>query len=201
MIEFAKDIEQCLAVLHAGGVILYPTDTVWGLGCDATNAAAVEKIFSIKQRPEAKSMIVLLADERDVLQYVAAPDLAVFDYLDTVSKPTTVVYEQWIIGLAENLLAADGSAGIRIVKETFCKHLIKRFRKPLVSTSANISGEPRTRNVFYRSRTAIKAAVDYVVEYRQDDTHACNAIGSYKMEEWKCGGDKKVIRNYGNMLM
>src|SRR3982750_312594 len=141
MIDFSEDIDHCLQVLQSGGIILYPTDTIWGLGCDATNEAAVAKIFSIKQRSEAKSLIVLLADERHVLQYVAAPDLAVFDYLDTVQKPTTVVYDN-VIGLASNLLAADGSAGIRIVKETFCKHLIRRFRKPLVSTSANISGEP-----------------------------------------------------------
>ena len=168
MVDFLTDIDRCLDILQSGGVILYPTDTVWGLGCDATNAAAVEKIFAIKQRPEAKSLIVLLADERDVLQYVAVSDLRVFDYLDTVSKPTTVIYDG-IIGLAENLLAADGSAGIRIVKETFCKHLIKRFRKPVVSTSANISGEPAAAN-FPAISPAIKLGVDYIVQYRQDDS-------------------------------
>ena len=167
MIDFSNDITHCLRVLQAGGVILYPTDTVWGLGCDATNPAAVAKIFSIKQRPEAKSLIVLLADERDVLQYVAAPDPQVFDYLVSVHKPTTIVYDN-VIGLADNLLAADGSAGIRIVKDTFCRHLIRRFRKPLVSTSANISGEP-TAASFSSIAPTIKSAVDYVVEYRQDD--------------------------------
>ena len=188
MVDFSKDIDRCLEVLYSGGIILYPTDTIWGLGCDATNAAAVEKIFSIKQRPEAKSLIVLLADERDVLQYVAAPDLQVFDYLDTVSKPTTVVYEN-VIGLADNLLAADGSAGIRIVKEPFCKHLIKRFRKPVVSTSANISGEPAAPD-FSAISPLIKSAVDYIVEYRQDDDVPATASAVVKWNR----GRVEVIR-------
>jgi L-threonylcarbamoyladenylate synthase len=189
MDDFLPDIDRCLEVLACGGVILYPTDTVWGLGCDATNAAAVEKIFAIKQRPEAKSLIVLLAGERDVLQYVAAPDLKVFDYLDSVTKPTTVIYEG-IIGLAENLLAADGSAGIRIVKEPFCKHLIKRFRKPVVSTSANISGELTPAN-FAAIPAVIKSAVDYIVQYRQEDTEPVQPSAVIK---W-ANGDIEVIRS------
>lgn len=165
--DFIPDVEKSLAVLQAGGLILYPTDTVWGIGCDATNAAAVEKIYQLKQRPEAKSMIVLLADERDLLQYVASPDLAVFDYLEGVAKPTTVIYDG-AIGLADNLTGKDGSVAIRIVQEVFCKHLIKRLRKPLVSTSANISGEPAPRT-FGEISEAVKQQVDYVVQYRQDD--------------------------------
>lgn len=188
MDDFLKDINKCLEVLHAGGVILYPTDTVWGLGCDATNAIAVEKIFDIKQRPQAKSMIVLLAHERDLLQYVAAPDLQIFDYLDTVTKPTTIIYNG-IIGLAANVLADDGSAGIRIVKDAFCKHLIKRFRKPVVSTSANISGEPAPAR-FADISAPIKTAVDYVVQYRQDD--ATPAMPSAVIK-WK-NGNVVVIR-------
>ena len=188
MTDFLPDVDKCLEVLQAGGVILYPTDTVWGLGCDATNSKAVEKIFFIKQRPEAKSLIVLMAGERDVLQYVAAPDLSVFDYLGTVAKPTTVIYDG-IIGLAENLLAADGSAGIRVVKEPFCKHLIKRFRKPIVSTSANISGEPTPPSFSTISET-IKSAVDYVVQYRQNDFTAAQPSSVVK---WK-DGKVEVIR-------
>ena len=180
MSNFSKDIEACLDVLHAGGVILYPTDTIWGLGCDATNAAAVEKIFAIKNRPPAKSLIVLVADERDLLQYVAAPDLQVFDYLDTVAKPTTVIYDG-IIGLAANLLAEDGSAGIRIVKEIFCKHLIKRFRKPIVSTSANISGETAP-GTFSGVTAPVKVAVDYIVQYRQSDNTVAAASAVVKWE-------------------
>ncbi len=186
--DFTADIEQCLEVLKKGGTILYPTDTVWGLGCDATNAAAVEKLYQIKQRPAEKSMIVLVAGERDILQYVAAPDMALFDYLQTVSKPTTVVYEG-IIGLAENVLGSDGSAGIRIVQEPFCKHLIKRFRKPIVSTSANISGEP-TAAVYAAVSPSIISAVDYVVKYRQDDT-AVSAASS--VVRWR-NGRVEVLR-------
>ncbi len=186
--DFLADIDKCLEVLKSGGIILYPTDTVWGLGCDATNAAAIEKIFAVKQRSEAKSLIALLADERDVLQYVAAPDLSVFDYLETTTKPTTVIYDG-IIGLAENMLAADGSAGIRIVKEPFCKHLLKRFRKPIVSTSANISGEPTAAN-FAAISDKIKSAVDYIVEYRQQDNTA--AVPS-SVVRWN-GGEVEVIR-------
>jgi L-threonylcarbamoyladenylate synthase len=188
MTDFLPDIENCLLVLQNGGVILYPTDTVWGLGCDATNSTAVKKIFSIKQRAEAKSLIVLMADERDVLQYVAAPDLQVFDYLDTAAKPTTVIYDG-IIGLGENVLAADGSAGIRIVKEPFCKHLIKRFRKPIVSTSANISGQITPVN-FDAIISSIKSSVDYIVQYRQNDDTPAQPSSIIK---WN-GGDVVVIR-------
>jgi L-threonylcarbamoyladenylate synthase len=188
MIDFTPDIDSCLQVLQAGGVILYPTDTIWGLGCDATNTAAVEKIFAIKHRPGAKSLIALLADERDLLQYAAAPDLAVFNYLETVSKPTTVIYDG-IIGLAENMLAEDGSAGIRIVKEVFCKHLIKRFRKPIVSTSANISGTPAPVN-FAAIASQIKSAVDYIVQYRQEETAGAAASAVVK---WNAG-KVEVIR-------
>lgn len=167
MVDFENDIEQCLQVLQNGGLILYPTDTVWGIGCDATNEKAVEKVYRLKRRPDEKAMIVLVADERDVLQYAASPDLAVFDYLLETKKPTTVIYEN-AIGLAENLVGKDGSIAIRICNEQFCKHLIKRFRKPIVSTSANISGEPVAK-IFAEINDEIKKGVDYVVNYRQDD--------------------------------
>lgn len=167
MVDFEKDIENCLQVLDNGGLILYPTDTVWGIGCDATSEKAVEKVYQLKNRPDQKAMIVLVADERDVLQYVASPDLAVFDYLQETKKPTTVIYEG-AIGLADNLLGKDGSIAIRICNEQFCKHLIKRFRKPIVSTSANISGEPAAK-IFADINEQIKSGVDYVVTYRQDD--------------------------------
>src|SRR5688572_11404033 len=129
--DFDNDINKCLEVLQSGGLILYPTDTIWGIGCDATNATAVEKIYTLKQRPDEKAMIVLVAAERDVLKYVASADLAVFDYINDQPKPTTVIYDG-AIGLAENLPAPDGSIAIRICNEVFCRHLLKRFRKPLV---------------------------------------------------------------------
>src|SRR4051812_25327954 len=130
--SFENDIEQCLSVLKNGGTILYPTDTIWGIGCDATNADAVEKIIALKERPDYKSFVVLVADEREVLQYTASPDLAVFDYLQQTNKPTTVIYEH-ALGLADNAIAADGSIAIRICRDEFCKHIIKRLRKPLIS--------------------------------------------------------------------
>jgi L-threonylcarbamoyladenylate synthase len=156
-----------LEVLHKGGLILYPTDTIWGIGCDATNAGAVKKVFALKKRKETKSLIVLLADERDVLKHVSQPDLRVFDFLKTVKKPTTVIYEG-VIGLADNLLNEDGTVAIRLVSEPFCKHLIKCFRKPVVSTSANISGE-QAPQFFDAITEPIKNGVDYIVQYRRDD--------------------------------
>lgn len=182
---FNTDIEACLRVLESGGLILYPTDTIWGIGCDATNETAVEKIFALKKRIETKALIVLIADERSLLQYVASPHIEVFDYIQGVSKPTTIIYEN-AIGLASNLLAEDGSVGIRICADEFCKHLIKRFRKPIVSTSANVSGFPPPK-VFSDIDIAVKQGVDYVVHYRQDDTIPvepsavvkCNKDGSF----------------------
>lgn len=167
MIDFEEDIQQCLEVLKRGGTILYPTDTVWGIGCDATNPAAVERVFQVKNRPDEKAMIVLVASERDVLKYVAAADLEVFDYLQQSSRPVTVVYDG-AIGLADNLIAHDGSVAIRISQDVFCKHLVKRFRKPIVSSSANISGQP-TPVTFSEIDDSIKSSVDYIVRYRQDD--------------------------------
>ena len=183
--QFNTDIEACLRVLESGGLILYPTDTIWGIGCDATNEAAVAKIFALKKRIETKALIVLIADERSLLQYVASPHIEVFDYIQGVSKPTTIIYEN-AIGLASNLLAEDGSVGIRICADEFCKHLIKRFRKPIVSTSANVSGFPPPK-VFSDIDIAVKEGVDYMVHYRQDDTIPvepsavvkCNKDGSF----------------------
>ena len=165
--DFENDIQNCLGVLKSGGMILYPTDTIWGIGCDATDSKAVEKIVQLKKRPDEKAMIVLVAEQRDILKFAANADLRVFDYLQQNPKPVTVVYEG-AIGLAENLVAKDGSIGMRICHDNFCKHLIKRFRKPIVSTSANISGQPAPK-FFSEISDEIKDAVDYVVNYRQDD--------------------------------
>ena len=183
MVDFEKDIEQCLQVLKTGGLILYPTDTVWGIGCDATNEQAVAKIYALKKRADHKAMIVLVADEREVLQYVAAPDLQVFDHLEQANKPTTVIYEG-AIGLADNLTGEDGSIGIRICKDEFCKHLLKRFRKPVVSTSANISGEPSPA-LFSAISQEIKEGVDHIVHYRQDDTAIASPSSVIKWENGK----------------
>jgi L-threonylcarbamoyladenylate synthase len=164
---FDSEVEGALAVLRSGGTILYPTDTVWGLGCDATNKEAVQKIYRLKKRQDNKTMIVLMADERELMQYVAAPDLSVFDFIQQQTRPTTVIYEG-ALGLADNLVANDGSIAIRIVQDDFCRHLIKRLRKPIVSTSANISGAI-TPKTFSEISEEIKTGVDYVVRWRQDD--------------------------------
>ncbi len=118
--DFETDIENCLAVLQAGGLILYPTDTIWGIGCDATDPDAVKKVYALKQRAETKSLVVLMADQRDILKYTSQPDLRIFDFLATVHKPTTIVYEG-AIGLADNLVGSDGTIAIRLVDDAFCR--------------------------------------------------------------------------------
>jgi L-threonylcarbamoyladenylate synthase len=165
--DFQHDIDRSLAVLQAEGLILYPTDTIWGIGCDATNAAAVSKVYALKQREETKSLIVLMADEKDILKYTSQPDLRIFDYLHSVSRPTTVIYEG-AVGLAANLIGGDGTVAIRLVDDPFCRHLIKRLRRPLVSTSANISGEPAPA-FFSAVDGRVRQGVDYIVQHRQDD--------------------------------
>lgn len=181
--DFTPDVENCLNTLRSGGLILYPTDTIWGIGCDATDAEAVKKIYELKKRPESKSMIVLLADEKDLLRYVTQPDLQVFDYLRTITKPTTVIYTD-PVGLADNLVSNDGTIAIRLVKDDFCRHLVKRLRKPIVSTSANISGEAPPAS-FSGISDDIKKGVDYIVQYRQDDEAPKQASSVIKWENGK----------------
>ncbi|HVI48565.1 MAG TPA: L-threonylcarbamoyladenylate synthase [Chitinophaga sp.] len=165
---FETDIEAALPVLRNGGLILYPTDTIWGIGCDATDEEAVKKVYALKQRSESKSLVVLLADVRDLLQYVSDPPPDITDILTGFTRPTTVIYEG-ALGLASNVINTDGSIAIRIVQDTFCRHLIKRLRRPLVSTSANISGDPSPAQ-FSDVAAPIVNGVDYVVKYRQEET-------------------------------
>ena len=186
--EWDTDVENCLPILQNGGIILYPTDTIWGIGCDATNADAVEKIIALKHRPDSKSFVTLVAEEREVLKYVAAPDLALFNYLQTTTKPTTVIYQN-AIKLAENVMSDDGSVAIRICKDPFCRHLIKRLRKPIVSTSANVSGAPSPFS-FSDIDKKIIDGVDYAVQYRRNDNN--KALPS-SIIRWK-NGNIVVIR-------
>ena len=167
MVDFENDIKNCIAVLQQGGVILYPTDTVWGLGCDAMNETAVEKILTIKNRPKEKGMIVLLAEARDILLYVATPHPDIIAIIESLDRPTTVIYEN-ALEFPANVVNTDGSIAIRVTTDPFCKALIKRFRKPIISTSANISGQP-TPSIFKMVDKAISGSVDYIVSYRQDD--------------------------------
>jgi len=167
MVDFENDIKNCVNALQQGGVILYPTDTIWGLGCDAMNESAVEKVFALKRRPKEKSMIVLLAEARDVLQYVAAPHPDIIAIIESFDRPTTVIYEN-ALGFPDNVVNSDGSIAIRVTTDPFCKALIKRYRKPIVSTSANISGQPSPA-IYKMVDSAIIEGVDYAVKYRQDD--------------------------------
>ncbi len=189
MDHFLREVESCLEVLKKGGIILYPTDTVWGLGCDATNAEAVENLYRLKLRQGSKSMVVLLADARDILKYVSQVDLQVFDYLETVQKPTTIIYEG-AVGIADNVIGSDGTVAIRLVQEVFCRNLIKRFRKPIVSTSANISGFPAPA-LFSEISAEIKQNVDYIVEYRREDT---TRAAPSALVKWNKHGTVTVIR-------
>ena len=162
------DIKEALETLRNGGLILYPTDTIWGIGCDATNADAVERIFRLKGRDPAKSLIILLDSDHKLQGYVRDIPEVAYQLIEYSERPLTIVYSG-AKNLAPNLLAADGTIGIRIVQHPFCSALLQRFRKPIVSTSANISGQPSPAN-FGEIDQAVIDGVDYVAQYGQDDT-------------------------------
>ncbi len=157
-------IQEAVGVLKAGGVILYPTDTVWGLGCDATNPEAVAKVFAIKQRSEAKSLVLLACDLDMVAMYIRQIPSIAIDLVEVNDAPMTIVYPG-AQGLAPAVVAEDGSVGIRIPHHEFCTELVRRFRRPLVSTSANISGEPAPKD-FRDIATEIREAVDWCAPRR-----------------------------------
>ena len=161
-----SDISNALRTLKSGGIILYPTDTVWGIGCDATNTSAVDKVFRIKSRAEAKSMIILIDHIDNLSFYIEkVPDITA-DLLASIDNPVTIIYSN-ARRLAPNVIAQDGTIAIRIVKDDFCIELIRRFGKPIVSTSANISGFEAPA-VFSQIAGEIKSSVDYIVSYKQD---------------------------------
>ena len=189
MFTYDQDIQACVNTLEAGGLILYPTDTVWGIGCDATNAEAVRKIFQLKNRVDTKAMIVLVQDERVILRYVEEADLRIFDYIKGIHKPTTVIYQK-SKNLAPNLIAQDGSVAIRICKDPFCMDLIKAFGKPIVSTSANKATYP-TPLCFNDISLDIIEGVQYVVKTRQDETDLKQPSSVIK---WDTNGNLIIIR-------
>lgn len=166
--EQRQDIKQAIDVMHQGGIILYPTDTIWGLGCDATNPEAVAKVYAIKHREDAKALISLVDSEAKVDFYVSdVPDVA-WQLLECATRPLTIIYDN-VRHLAPNLLAEDGSAALRITHEEFSKELCMRMKRAVVSTSANISGEPSPR-CFADISPDILAAVDYVCTSRRDES-------------------------------
>lgn len=161
------DIVQCLKTLSTGGLILYPTDTVWGIGCDATNAEAVKKVYQLKQRDDSKALIVLLDSAEHLDHYVVDVPMIARELIDVAVKPLTIIYEG-AYNLAPNVLGEQDSVGIRIPNDEFCHRLCERFGKPIVSTSANVSGAP-TAKTFADIDAAIVQGVDYAVEYRRGD--------------------------------
>jgi L-threonylcarbamoyladenylate synthase len=187
--EYDEDIRNALTALKTGKVILYPTDTVWGLGCDPTNAEAVGKIFRIKQRVDSKSMIVLV-NSTDMLQrYVSDVPEVALDMVELTDTPLTVVYDKGK-SLAPGITAEDGSVGVRLCLDPFCDDLITSFRKPLVSTSANISGQPAPA-IFDEISDEIKDAVDYICQYRQNDRTRSKPSSVIKISS---NGAVKILR-------
>lgn len=175
--------------MREGGVILYPTDTIWGIGCDATNEDAVRRVYEIKQRQDSKAMLVLVDSSVKVDFYVRDVPEVAWDLIDLADKPLTIIYSG-ARNLAGNLLAEDGSVGIRVTDEAFSKRLCQQFRKAVVSTSANISGQPSPKN-FSEISEEVKAAVDYIVGYRQEETSNPKPSSIIKLDK---GGVIKIIR-------
>jgi L-threonylcarbamoyladenylate synthase len=161
-----EEVKKSISVLSKGGIILYPTDTIWGIGCDATNELAVKKVFGAKKRPPAKAMVILVSQASQLEFYVDVPEVA-WDLVEYAESPLTIVYPN-ARRIAQSLISEDGTVAIRVVKDEFCKMIINSMRKPLVSTSANISGEPAPA-YFDEITEEIKDKVDYVVPLRQSE--------------------------------
>ena len=188
-INMREEIQQALSILREGGLILYPTDTVWGIGCDASNPEAVKKIYNLKNRADSKSFVTLVPSELMLERTVIdIPDIA-WDLIDAAEKPLTIIYQE-VKGIAHNAVAEDGSCAIRLPKDNFCQQLVKRLRKPLISTSANTSGTP-TPQSFQDIEPSILSGVDYVVNLRQQE-ESKNIPSSIIL--LKKNGEIKIIR-------
>ena len=187
--KIREELKKACEVLQRGGVILYPTDTVWGIGCDATNEEAVKRVYEIKRRADSKAMLVLVDSDVKVDFYVKDVPEVAWDLIQYATKPLTVIYDD-ARNLAPNLIGEDGSVGIRVTSEEFSKQLCFRFRKAIVSTSANISGQPAPAS-FSEIQDEIKQAVDYIVEYRQDEPAGAKPSSILKLGR---GGLIKIIR-------
>ena len=187
---FVEDLKKACEVLQRGGVIVYPTDTIWGIGCDATNAEAVGRVYALKQRTDHKAMLVLIDSSAKLNGYVSkVPDIA-WNLIEVSVNPLTIIYPN-AKNLAFNLLGEDGSAGVRITNELFSHELCKLFQKPIVSTSANISGLP-SPGLFNEIAETVKKGVDYVVRYRQDEKVRAKPSSVIKLSE---DGGFNIIRN------
>lgn len=187
--EYREDISKAVEVMNKGGVVLYPTDTIWGIGCDATNEEAVKRVFEIKRRNDAKALITLIDSEAKLEAYVSEVPEVAWQLIEVAERPLTIIYDG-ARNLAPNLMAEDGSVGIRITREEFSRNLCMRMRRPIVSTSANISGEPSPQN-FSDISPEILAAVDYVCTSRREESQNPPASNIIKLG---VGGEVKVIR-------
>lgn len=184
-----EDIKKCCEILRAGGTILYPTDTIWGIGCDATNAEAVDKVFKLKNRDGNIPLLVLVNSVNMLERYVEDMPQIAYDLIDCATTPMTIILEK-AKNLPTNLVGQDGSIGIRVTNEAFTDQLIQQFHKPIVSTSANIHGAP-TAQFFQEIDNQIIASVDYVVKYRQDDQTKAKASKIIKLSN---NGQITIIR-------
>ena len=187
--QYRDEIKRACDVLYHGGVILYPTDTVWGIGCDATNEEAVRRVYEIKQRIDSKAMLVLVDSDVKVDFYVREVPAVAWDLIELSTKPLTIIYDG-ARNRAPNLVGEDGSVGIRVTREEFSKQLCFRFRKAIVSTSANISGHPSPRS-FAEISDEIKQAVDYIVGVRQHEPAGATPSSIIKLG---AHGEVKIIR-------
>ena len=187
--EMIEDIKKACQVMNEGGVILYPTDTIWGIGCDATNEEAVRRVYEIKQRSDSKAMLVLVDSPVKVDFYVQDVPEVAWDLIEVADKPLTIIYSG-ARNLAPNLIAEDGSVGIRVTNEEFSKRLCQQFRKAIVSTSANISGQPSPAN-YSEITEELKSMVDYVVGYRREEMGHPKPSSIIKLDK---GGVIKIIR-------
>jgi L-threonylcarbamoyladenylate synthase len=187
--SFQEDISAALTALRSNGVILYPTDTIWGIGCDATSQDAIDKIFRIKSRDENKSLLILVNSEQMLDRYVHDIPEAAFELMNVTDEPLTIIYPKGK-NLAKGVCSEDSSVGIRICRDEFCNQLISLFRKPIVSTSANFSGLPSPQSFTDIDKELINS-VDYVVRYRQDDRRKQAASPVIKFNS---DGTIKIIR-------
>lgn len=187
--DYSEDLAKALDILKKGGIILYPTDTIWGIGCDARNSEAVKRIFSLKKRADSKSMLVLVNNEAALERLTDDIPEINWELLEVAVNPLTIIYDS-AKGVAPEILSEDGSLGIRITKENFSNELCKRLNAPLVSTSANISGEKAPR-FFMEISQEIKNGVDYVVNYRQNEISEAKPSNIIKLSK---EGVVKVIR-------
>ena len=184
-----EDIKNAVECMRKGGVILYPTDTVWGIGCDATNAEAVAKVYKIKQRDDAKALICLVDSDNRMQRYFRNVPNVAWQLIEVAVKPTTVILDN-ATGVAENLVAEDGSLAMRVTQEPFSKELCYRFQKPIVSTSANISGEPAAQN-YCDIAPELLEAVDYVCWSRRQEHKPHTPSSIIKLSQ---NGEVKIIR-------